>query len=255
MRIWHQSMTELDALPQYAASLSRRFAAVAGPDTEVVLHGVPPGTYGSSSPAKVLASPVERHRVAGIVLQQIKQAEHEGFDGVMIASFAELALREARSEVEIPVTSMAESTLLAGSSVAARVGIVTISPAGVHMLRDIVAQHGFDTRVASVVSLQPAVDEFELQNAFDRPDAVRAAFERACRTAIDVGADVIVPGEGVLNELALHLGIREIDSVGVMDAIAVTVLYTEMLVRGYDKAGLRTGRHWERGDDHVATGS
>ena len=245
MRIWHQSATDLDALPQYAASLARRFASVASPETEVVLHGVPPGTYGSSSPAQALAYPAERHRVAGLVLRQIEQAERESFDAVMIASFAEPALREARASIDIPVTSMAESSLLAGCSVASRVGIVTIGLAGVGLLQESVARHKLESRVASVVELMPTLTEFDLQRAFKEPDAVRASFEQACRVAIDAGADVIIPGEGVLNELVVQLGIKEVDSVGVLDAIAVTVLHTEMLVHAYRRAGLRTGRRWE----------
>jgi allantoin racemase len=244
MRIWHQSVTELDALPQYAASLSRRFADVASQGTEVVLHGVPPGTYGSSSPAQALAYPTERHRIADLVLRQVEQAEREGFDAVMIASFAEPALREARAALDIPVTSMTESALFAACSVASQVGIVTIGLAGVSMLQEGVGRHQLNSRVAAVVGLEPTLTEFDLQNAFKKPEVVRASFERACRTAIDAGADVIIPGEGVLNELAVHLGIQEVDSVGVLDAIAVTVLHTEMLVQAYRKAGLRTGRRW-----------
>lgn len=245
MRIWHQSVTELEALPEYAASLARRFASVASPGTEVVLHGVPAGTYGSSSPAQALAYPSERHRIADLVLKQIERAESEGFDAVMLASFAEPALREARSSIDIPVTSMAESTLLSSCSVASRAGIVTISPAGVRMLQDGVARHRLDARVAAVVSLDPAVDEFVLQNAFKSPEAVRAAFENACRIAIEAGADVIIPGEGVLNELVAYLDIDEVDGVGVLDAVALTVLHTEMLIGAYRKGVLRTGRRWE----------
>lgn len=244
MRIWHQSVTELDALPHYAASLTRRFAAVASPGTKVTLHGVPRGTYGASSPAQAIADPAERNRIASLVLQQAEGAEREGFDAVMIASFAEPALRELRASLDIPVTSMAESAILASCSAASSVGIVTISSAGVRMLEEGIARHKLERRVAKVLSLEPEVNEFDLQAAFQQPEAVRAAFERACRQAIDAGADVIIPGEGVLNELIVQLGLKEIDGVGVLDGIAINILHTEMLVRAYKMAGLRTGRHW-----------
>lgn len=245
MRIWHQSVTELEALPQYAASLARRYAAVASEGTQVVLHGVPTGTYGASSPAQALAYPSERFRVAGLVLEQAKRAEHEGFDAVMIASFVEPALRELRATLDIPVTSMSESAILAGCSAASSVGIVTISAAGVRMLEEGIARHKLERRVATVLSLEPEVNEFDLQSAFREPEGVRLAFERACKQAIAAGADVIIPGEGVLNELVVHLGIQEIDGVGVLDAVAITFLHTEMLIRAQRLAGLRTGRRWE----------
>ena len=242
MRIWHQSAVELDSLPQYAASLSRRYAEVAAPDTEVVLHGVPSGTYGLSSPAQALGHPAERQRIANLILEQVRQAERQGFDAVMIASFAEPALREARASLAIPVTSMAESSYLAACSAACQIGVVTISQAGAHMLQEGIAQHRLESRVSPVLNLDPEADEFDLQRAFSQPDGVRAAFESCCRKAIAAGADVLIPGEGVLNELAVHLGIREVDAVAVLDAIAITVMHTEMLVRAYRGAGLRTGR-------------
>lgn len=244
MRIWHQSAVELDSLPQYAESLSRRYAAIVAPDTEVVLHGVPSGTYGSSSPAQALADPAERQRVATLVLEQVRQAERQRFDAVMIASFFEPALREARASLRIPVTSMAESSYLAGCSVACQIGVVTISQAGVLMLQEGIARHGLESRVSPALSLETDVDEFEVQRAFSQPDKVRAAFENCCRKAIAAGADVLIPGEGVLNELAVHLGIREVDAVAVLDAVAITAMHTEMLVRAYRGAGLRTGRRW-----------
>lgn len=245
MRIWHQSVTELDALPHYAASLARRFAAVATPGTQVILHGVPKGTYGASSPAQAIADPAERRRISSLVFQQAEGAEREGFDAVMIASFAEPALRELRASLSIPVTSMAESAIFAGCSAASSVGIVTISSAGVRMLEEGIARHKLERRVAKVLSLEPELNEFDLQAAFQQPEAVRAAFESACRQTIDAGADVIVPGEGVLNELIVHLGLKEIDGVGVVDGIAINILHTEMLVRAQRMAGLRTGRRWE----------
>ncbi|TWB87763.1 Asp/Glu/hydantoin racemase [Bradyrhizobium macuxiense] len=244
MRIWHQSVTELEALPHYAESLARRFAAVAGPGVEIVLHGVPIGTYGTSSPAQALEYPRERTRVANVVLGQVERAEREGFDAVMIASFAEPALREARAVLDIPVTSMMESCLLAGCSVAPLIGIITISPAGARMLRECVDRHQLHTRIVGIVSLDPAFDEFDLQRAFGEPEKVRAAFESAARKVINAGADVIIPGEGVLNELVAHLDIRDLDRVGVIDATALTLMHTEMLVRAYQRSVLRTGRRW-----------
>src|SRR5690606_34935702 len=107
-----------------------------------------------------------------------------------------------------------------------------------------VANHRLESRVATVVGLGPGVTEFDLHSAFDNPSEVLAAFEQACEVAIRAGADVIIPGEGVLNELLVHLGISEVSSVPVIDTIAVTVLHTEMLVQAYKKAGLRTGRRW-----------
>jgi allantoin racemase len=244
VRIWHQSMTELETLPDYAAALATRYAAVVEPSTEVVLHGMPVGTYGSSSPAHVLSFPTELQRVGGLLVRLAQQAEREEFDAVMVASFAEPNTRAVRSAVDMPVVSMAESSLLAACSVADRFGIVTITPDVVQMLDGSVARQGLRERSAAIVSLSPAVNEFDLQRAWTHPDDLAAAFVAGARTVIDAGADVVIAGEGVLNELVVHLGITEVDGVAVMDSVAVTALHTEMLARAYARGSLRTGRRW-----------
>ena len=45
MKIWHQSFTVLDDLPAYREAMERHIRKVVLPDTEVVLHGMRPGTY------------------------------------------------------------------------------------------------------------------------------------------------------------------------------------------------------------------
>lgn len=45
MRIWHQSFTDLSALPGYAAMLAELGRRVCSPGTVLDLHGVMPGTY------------------------------------------------------------------------------------------------------------------------------------------------------------------------------------------------------------------
>src|SRR4029078_4668875 len=55
MRIWHQSFTGLDDLPDYRAAMEAHIRKVVRPDTEVVMHGLIPGTYTSNSPGSDLA--------------------------------------------------------------------------------------------------------------------------------------------------------------------------------------------------------
>lgn len=244
MRIWHQSMTELDTVPAYTASLATRFESFTDADTEVVMHGMPPGTYGAASSIQVLPYPLERHRVEGVFLDLVQQAEREGFDAVMVAAFLEPAVREARSAVDIPVVSMAESCLLAGCAVAPRVGIVTVSPDLVRVIEDVIDTHHLGRRIAAVTSVTPAANMADLLRELDEPGHTGAAFEEACHAVIAAGADVIVPGEGILNELVVRMGLTEVDQVPIADALAVTTLHAEMLVRARAKAGLRTGRRW-----------
>jgi hypothetical protein len=72
-----------------------------------------------------------------------------------------------------------------------------------------------------------------------------ASFEATARRAIAEGADVIIPAEGVFNELLFAHGVQRIDGVSVMDCVGVTFLYAEMLVNLRRATGLEVGRRWE----------
>ena len=50
IRIWHQSFTVLQDLGAYDAALKAHFRRVARPDTEIVMHGMVPGTYQTNYP-------------------------------------------------------------------------------------------------------------------------------------------------------------------------------------------------------------
>ena len=45
MKIWHQSFTVLSDLGPYSDALKAHFKRVARPDTEIVMHGMSPGTF------------------------------------------------------------------------------------------------------------------------------------------------------------------------------------------------------------------
>lgn len=245
MRIWHQSMSDLDALPEYRDLLQRHVHRVVGPGTTVDLHGLEAGAFGSLAPADVVPYPVAFHRILGQVLPLYERAEAEGYDAIVIAGWSEAFLREARSLVDIPVVSMPESNLLAACSVGRLAGLVTISPLIARHIRKLVGAHGLEQRVSAVVSLEPQVNEHDLARAMTRPEPLLEAFRIAARRQIEAGADVIVPAEGFLSEVLVDRGVDEIDGVSVMDSVGVALLNAEMMVGLRAKTGLRTGRRWE----------
>ncbi len=50
IRIWHQSFTVLSDLGTYDAALKEHFKRVARPETDIVMHGMQPGTYQTNYP-------------------------------------------------------------------------------------------------------------------------------------------------------------------------------------------------------------
>lgn len=248
MRIWHQSMTELDGFPVYRDALLAHLPAVLPPEngTEVVLHGLPPGTYPKGvAPIDVLIHPYAYHLTMGRVLEHVVQAEREGFDAVALGSYSEPLLHEARSIVSIPVASMAEATLLVGCSVAKYSAIVTVTAEVARMAEALVAKHGLQQRVRGVYVLDPPLNEHAIARAFSNPAELIEGFTQTARRAIADGADLVIPAEGVFTELLFANDVQRIDDVSVMDCIGVTFLYAEMLVNLRRRTGLEVGRRWE----------
>jgi allantoin racemase len=245
VRIWHQSMTVLDDYGFYRETIARHARASVASDTEVVLHGLRPGTYGALAPAEVLKHPYPYHVILEQALENCYQAQQQGFDAVALASYSEPFLREARSLVDIPVASLAESTLLVGCSMARSIGLVTITPEVVRMTWDIIRKHRLEGRVSGVYTLDPPIDELGLSQAFRAPASFLSAFEHTAHQAIDEGADLILPAEGVFAELLWANGVRTIGEVSVMDSLGTLFMYTELLVNLRRRTGLAVGRRWE----------
>jgi allantoin racemase len=237
-------MTELDTLADYRGVLQKHLDAVASPGTQVDLHGLPVGTYGSAQPADVLHYPMVFHRIMSQLVDSFRRAEAEGYDAIAIASYTEPLLRELRSAVDIPVVSMGESTLLIGCSVAKKIGLVTISPDIVWMVSNIVQSHRLEERVAMVHTIEPAVNETALSAAFSDPEPLLASVRTAARAVIAAGADVVIPAEGILTEFLVEQGVTEVDGVCLMDGVGAVVLHAEMMAHLHQRTGLHAGRRW-----------
>jgi allantoin racemase len=246
MRIWHQSMAALDDYGAYLTCLDGHVKSVASPDTTVTLHGARPGSYLGRAPAQVLRYPYAKHLIQAQAVEHCLQAQAEGYDAVAMATFGDPFLTECRSVVDIPVASMPESAALVGCSCADRMALVTLGPGNVRRVVDLVARMGLSSRVCSVVAVDPAITEADLAAALEEGDLAVLVdrFTEAAQSAIKTGADVVIPAEGMLNEVLFQAGCHRIGDVPVMDALGVLIAYTEMLVQLRTRTGLSVGRRW-----------
>jgi allantoin racemase len=250
IRIWHQSVNELDHLDVYRRTLAAHAREVLGAEAEVDVRGLRSGSYGGRSATGTLSNAYAYHRILDQVLDNAVEAEKAGYNAFVIGSFSEPLLREIRSAVDIPVASLTESALLVGCSLGKLLAPISNAPAVQWMVRNAVEKHGLGARVLEVQAIEPALDEPALALAYDNPDPVIATFTRAAERVIAKGADVIIPAEGVLAELLYAHGVRTIARAAVLDVFGTTWAYALMLVRLWSRIGLRVGRSWHyRRDD------
>jgi Asp/Glu/hydantoin racemase len=171
------------------------------------------------------------------VFHAVVQAEKEGFDAAMITCFSDPLLWDIRQAVNIPVVSIGESSMLLATVMGYKFGVVTISPYTIHGQEQTIAEYGLRDRSAGVRAVSESGDEQPMA-LVDARHAIES-FKRVARELIADGAEVIIPGCGLMSP-ALRLapgaeeeypnGLTEVDGVPVADVMGETIKMAEMLV-------------------------
>lgn len=243
-RIWHQSMTDLDRLPGYRAALAEHAGRVGAGDFEVTLHGIRPETYPDGvAPVALTRYPWAHHLIFDQIVENAVRAQAQGYDAIAISCFVDPALALVRSAVDIPVVSSCETALQVASTVGTAFGLITIDRSMVRVLRELVAAYGCAGRVLAIESLDPPVDEFELDEAFRGRGPLVERFRAHARALMQRhDIDVLIPAEGVLNTMLARNAVRDVDGVPVLDSYGALLQHADMLMRLRRRAGLATGR-------------
>ena len=246
MRIWYQSMAPITHLSAYTDALARHARRACSPGVEVVFHGAREEPYGGTTPADLLRYPYAKHVLGEEAIGHALAAEQEGFDAVILGSFSEPFLPEIRSLLEIPVVSMPEASMLLACALSESFAMITLGPPNIVRVRKLVARHGMQARVTGVHAFARQWDEAQLNAAFADPAALTESFAEVAQRCIAEGADLVIPAEGVLNEVLFYSGLHEIDGTTVMDCVGAALLQAEMMVNARRKLGLGPGRRWAK---------
>lgn len=244
MRIWYQSMVPFGDLGNYRQALTAHAEVMASPGTEVEFNGASDHLFAGRVPAELFRYAYAKHIIQAEILEFVYQAEAKGFDAIVLGSFSEPFLQQARGLVDIPVVSMPEAAMLASCSLAQSFALITLSPKSVKRVRELVTRHKLEQRVSGVLCLPNAVTERELNDYLTHPDPLIRDFEEAADAAIAGGADAVIPAEGVFNEVLFKHGIHRVGDVPVMDCVGVSILYAEFLVNLRRRANITVGRQW-----------
>ena len=247
-RIWHQGVIEMQTVPAYGLALERHLAAVRGPDTEVVVHGLRPGTYTPySSPAEITRHAAVMHLHVNQILDNVRQAERDGFDAVAIAILQNPGLREARTLVDIPVAGYGESAMHLACQLGERFSVLAFNPDLFPLVERQVADAGLERRAGPMVVVD--IEYADVARAFEDPGPVVGAFEKAAHEAVAGGADVLIPGQTILAEVLWQNGVFRVGDAPVIDAVGAVIKTAELLVDLKRSSGLTVSRHgyfWSR---------
>ncbi len=246
IRIWHQSMTVLDDVPAYETALQERLPLLLRPDTEVVLHGLMPGTFPEAYPRNDLASSYLLYAQGNQWIEAGLEAERQGYDAIVLASMGNPMLREIRTLVNIPVIGFSDTVFRISGLYGRRFGMLFFNLTREDFWPEQVRLMGLQE---SFVGNSPAGTTFNDVMAAHQDEKKRAeviaqvteAGEKLARR----GADVIVPGEMPLNLLLARAGVSNIGGATVIDGLAVIFKTAEMLVDLHRTSGmLQSRRGW-----------
>ena len=243
MRIWHQSFTDLDMVPLYHRTLVEHAAKVSDPGVSVTVHGLKPGTYGRDFvPIDAL-----RHRYLETLMEtQIVEAaltaEREGYDAVALACFYDPGIIAARSLVDIPVVGLSETAMLVACSLGQRFALVALNADQQAKHEEVAHAYGLSERLAASIAMDPPINEYMLEGDDDTTRPIVKGFHRACRQALSAGAEVIIPGDGVLNEFVWRKGLMRFEGAAVMDGLGVLFRYAAFMAGARQALGLEVSR-------------
>jgi allantoin racemase len=171
------------------------------------------------------------------ILYMIMQAERDGYDGAIVACYHDPSLIAARQAVDIPVVGFGESSMLLALTMGRRFGIFCPSSLGVPDFEDRVEMYGLKDRCVGVVpGYQPAAEQ---EAAMVDARAAIEEFTDASRKLIARGAEVIIPGCGLLAPCLRFApgcqtdypnGVTDVDGVPVLDIFGAAVTMADTLI-------------------------
>ena len=171
------------------------------------------------------------------VFQAALHAQEEGYDGVLVMCFGDPMLEHIRQAIDIPVVGLGESAMYRAASMGNSFGIVAISELNAIELGHTVHKYGLADKFVGCES----INETAMEQGAALVDAEHGIehFKTAARKLIDRGAEVIIPGCGILSP-ALRFatgceekypgGVIEVDGAAVVDIISAGLLAIQSTV-------------------------
>ncbi len=242
MKIWCQLPISMprSSYKSYYELLQKDYDLVKRADTETVIKDVPTGLQ-SPDLVTYLGMREANNRE---ILKTMLQAEKEGFDAIAGACFSDGAIRAAASLMDIPVVGPGHTSMLLARMMGRSFAIIDSGPASIPGAEFLV--DSYNMRL-SAIGYRPVrcltLDSTAFLNCLDGDHAPAIEnFREVARGCIEDGADVLIPGCGLLSPMLTLSGIRDIDGVPVIDPMLVSLKFAEMML-DFQRAGMPSISH------------
>ena len=230
MKLWYQSVASLGHDPvwsDYESAVARHISLVKEPETQVYVRGLE-----ETSPQDAEKSPE--------ILKNAVKAEKEGYDGFILGCFMDPRHESLRSFVEIPVVFTGETSMHLASLLGKKFVFLATSEGAARRIFKNVGAYGLLDRAPISAFLDLSLEA--LARAFKDPAYVLDLVFKRCEELVSQGAEVIIPGCGVLNALLAFHKVRRYKGALILDTLGSAIKVGEMMVGLNRKVGLNFSR-------------
>lgn len=233
-KILWQAATVVSKLTDYVNAIKEHSQKILGPEITFDIRGVDFGTMD-------LHFAYFQNLNDYNLLHSVLRASREGYDGVAVGCICDSGVHLAREVMDIPVAGLAESGMLFACMYGKKFSIVTYTKEHIDKrLEALVRSYGLEERAAELEYFEVSLEA--IANAFKEPGPVLDAFKLAAQRAVDKGAEIILPGCGILNLLSVQNGLTKVGSATVLDVSGVLMKTLETMITLKEKSGITVSR-------------
>lgn len=228
MKFWFQKHTITGRVPALDKMYQEHFNQLLDKNDVVHIESLPEQTYQATLPEGLVRFAGAEAILQTHFMKMAVTAEQQGFDAFIIGTSQDPALRECRALTDIPVIGYGESAALYALANDFKVGIVGFIPELFEAIAENYHRMGLD-RI--LIGSEKIIGGPEIMAAAfaGATDSHFQAFQIAAKSLIDQGATLLIPGEGLTNELLVSQNITEIDGVPILDPVAIAIEFARMM--------------------------
>jgi allantoin racemase len=248
MKLWYQYPAPLTPFRSVVFERVREAIDLARrPDTEVVIQ---PARRGAKSTG-LYAFELVGLLTAAEVVERLRDAERDGYDGAIIGQSLDPGLDIAKELLDIPVVGLLESAAHLAAVWGDRIGVVTIPPpAGYppakyqNYHRRNIERAGLASKLVGFDHVRMPLAELTAKIQASDHDEVVTQFHEAARRLHERGADVIIAGDTIISVVLVHERALRVASTGqaIVDLITSAVKMAETMVDLHRALGIVRSR-------------
>jgi allantoin racemase len=239
-RIWFQKHTVTGRNPWLDEGYERHARDILGDRAEVEFHALPAEVYETRMPADHVRYGQLEVLFSWYFAERAIEAERQGYAAYVIGTSQDPGLDAARSLVSIPVVGYGQTTFEFLRTQGLRFGVVGFVPALEEILRQNLRGYGCAEQCAGFRYLPEGRELIERGLEGDAPSTLVDKLSAAAAELRDAGAQAIVSGEGIPNELLWRAGVRRLAGLPVIDSNGLA------LATAHLHANLRSAGAWSR---------